>query len=444
MTEMTPKRPNVLFIDCHDLGRHLGCYGRPTVVSPNLDALAADGVKFDQHFCTAPQCSPSRATLYTGRYAHSVGMLGLAHPPFDWRLNAGVRYLPEYLREVGWSTHLVGVQHVTRDDDEYVLALGFDSRRSPQAAAPEIARECSKLIAELDEPWFINVGFVEPHRDASGRFAGHAAVTEYGVDVPDYLPDNLAARTEMAQIQGAIKDVDDAVGAILSELEATGAAADTLVVFTTDHGLALPRAKAGMFDPGIEVALMMRWPAAGIVGGVAVDELTSHVDLLPTLLEALGILPPANLQGASMWPWLTANSAPPTDRLVFAEKTFHTAYEPQRAVRSARYKLIANLEADIMNVPGDVLRSPITPTMIDEIVSERPPVELYDLATDPGERQNLHGAPELMAVEAELKAALVSWMRETDDPLLRGPVSSPFKEAAFRELGLPASADPYS
>src|SRR5690606_19622933 len=106
---------------------------------------------------------------------------------------------------------------------------------------------------------------------------------------------------EMAQIQGAIKAVDDAVGVILTELEASGAAADTLVVFTTDHGLALPRAKAGMFDPGIGVALVMRWPAAGIVGGVAIDGLTSHVDVVPTLLEALGILAHPNLQGESMW-----------------------------------------------------------------------------------------------------------------------------------------------
>lgn len=436
-------RPNVLFIDCHDLGRHLGCYGRAAVVSPNLDNLAANGIKFNRHFCTAPQCSPSRASLYTGRHAHSVGMLGLAHYPFDWRLKTGTRYLADYLRGAGWSTHLIGVQHVTREQDDLIRALGFDSRLAVNAPAHEVAEAFGRLLEAVEEPWFINIGFVEPHRDENGLFDAHEAVTERGVEIPEYLPDTAAARTELAQLQGAIKAVDNAVGSILTALDAKGISHNTLVVFTTDHGLALPRAKASMYDAGIEVALLMRWPAAGLIGGATVAELTSHVDVVPTVLDALEIAVPPDLQGVSMWPWLSAAGAAPSDKVVFAEKTFHTAYEPQRAVRTARYKLIANFEVDILNVPGDVLRSPITPTMMTEIVQERPPLELYDLALDPGEHHNLSGQPQLASVEAELRAALVSWMRETDDPLLTGPIGSPYREAALRELGLPAAEAPY-
>src|SRR3712207_886625 len=105
-------RANMLFLTCHDLGRHLGCYGHSTVQSPALDALAGSGVKLANAFCTAPQCSPSRAALHTGRYPHATGVLGLAHPPFDWRLPPRERHLARLLGERGYATALVGMQHL--------------------------------------------------------------------------------------------------------------------------------------------------------------------------------------------------------------------------------------------------------------------------------------------------------------------------------------------
>jgi arylsulfatase A-like enzyme len=433
---------NLIVLDCHDLGRHLGCYGHGTVPSDALDRLAADGVRFANAYCTAPQCSPSRAALYTGRHAHDVGMLGLAHPPFDWRLRPGVRYLARYLSEAGWSTHHVGVQHVIRDTPEHVLSLGFDTHAASHAPAQEVADIAAELLGRLDRPFFLNVGFEEPHRDAQGRFKTHPPYDARGVEVPGYLPDTAAAREEMAELQGAIHAMDRGVGRILGELAARPDAHDTWVVFTTDHGLALPRAKASMYDPGVAVALLMRWPARGLVGGRVEEALTSHVDLLPTLLDGLGLPLPSDLHGRSLWPRLQGGADLPRER-VFAEKTFHTAYEPQRMVRDRRYKLIANLEVDILNVPGDVLRSPITAEMVDEVAVERPPLELYDLEDDPGERRNRIDDPVLADVRARLTDALVDWMRRTGDPLLDGPIASPYRHAALRALGLPADPDPY-
>ena len=446
---MDPTRPsavraNLLFIDCHDLGRHLGCYGRPTVPSPALDALAADGVRFANAYCTAPQCSPSRAALYTGRHAHQVGMLGLAHPPFDWRLTPDARYLASYLQDAGWSTHHLGVQHVIRDTPERVRSLGFDDHAASHAEASTVADAAVTVLERADGPWFLNVGFHEPHRDARGRFENHPPYDADGVEVPSYLPDTPQAREEMAELQGAIRAMDEGVGRILAALEARDDAADTWVIFTTDHGLALPRAKASMYDPGLGVALLMRWPARGLSGGRVVDALTSHVDLVPTVLEGMGLdAAEQELHGRSLWP-LLREEADRHHATVFAEKTFHTAYEPQRAIRTERYKLIANLEVDVLNVPGDVLRSPITATMVDEIARERPPLELYDLRDDPDERRNRIGDPELAAIESDLKRELVDWMRRTDDPVLQGPVGSPFRDAALRALGLPAPPDPYA
>lgn len=435
-------RPNLLLIDAHDLGRHLGCYGHPSVPSPALDGLAADGVRFTNAWCTAPQCSPSRAAMYTGRHAHEVGMLGLAHPPFDWRLRPDARHLAGRLQEAGWRTHHVGVQHVTRDEPEYVRALGFATHAASHASAPEVADAAVRVLREEDGPFFLNVGFHEPHRDRRGRFEDHPPDDTRGTEVPPYLPDTAESRSEMARLQGAIAAMDAGVDRILAALAERPDANDTWVVFTTDHGLALPRAKASMYDAGLEVALMMRWPAGDLGRGREVDALVSHVDLLPTLLEGLGLDASEELPGHSTWPLLRGEATAVRER-VFAEKTFHTAYEPQRAVRTSRYKLIANLEVDILNVPADTLRSPLTPQMADEIAQERPPLELYDLHNDPLEHDNLVADPAFAGVRAELSEALTSWMVRSNDPLLDGPVASPYHHAARRALGLPADPDPY-
>ena len=435
-------RPNLVLVDCHDLGRHLACYGHPTVPSDALDAFAADGVLFEQAYCTAPQCSPSRAALYTGRHAHHVGMLGLAHPPFDWRLRPDARHLARYLADAGWHTAHVGVQHVIRDTPEHVRSLGFAHHAASHADAATTATAAVDVVRHATVPYFLNVGFLEPHRDRRGRFLDQPPRDERGVEIPPYLPDTPEAREEVAQLQGAIAAMDEGFGRILAAIARRPDRDDTWVVFTTDHGLALPRAKATMYDAGIGVALIMRWPARGLVGCRRSRALVSHVDLLPTLLEGLGLAVPEGLHGRSYWPVLRME-ADTHQSLVFAEKTFHTAFEPMRAVRSERHKLIANLEVDIMNVPGDVLRSPIAPRMVDEIVRERPPLELYDLEADPHERDNRIDDPALAAVAADLKRALVDWMRATDDPLLRGPVASPYRHAAMAALGLPEADPPY-
>jgi arylsulfatase A-like enzyme len=421
---------DLIIIDCHDLGRHLGCYGHATLTSPALDRLAGDGMRFANSFCTAPQCSPSRATLYTGRYAHANGMFGLAHDPFNWRLHDDEIYLPRYFQRAGYETALIGGQHVTASDREATQRLGFDHVSLSRDAAQITAEAAAFIRGPHARPYYLHIGFYETHRDETGGFTHTPPDMQKGIAVPPYLPNTPEAQQEFAAFQGAVRRLDAAVGAIAAALDDADRFRDTWLIFTTDHGIAMPRAKCTMYDPGIETALIMRAPPFGLVGGRVIDALISHVDLVPTVLEAFGLPIPAGLHGRSYWALLQGR--PYTARThLFAEKTYHTAYEPQRALRTERYKLIVNLEVDIINVPADIQHSPIYPQMIPELTQERPPVELYDLAADPLEKHNLADQPDLTAIRQELLGTLYAWMRDTGDPILNGPIPSPYYHRAI-------------
>jgi N-sulfoglucosamine sulfohydrolase len=438
-------RTNVLFITCHDLGRHLGCYGHPSVASPNLDALAESGVKFDNAFATAPQCSPSRAALHTGRFPHATGVLGLAHAPFDWQLPSQERPIAAILKELDYATALVGMQHLVARDE--AGRLGYE-RVFPIGPALDVTDASVRLLQELaagDRPFYVEVGFEEPHRpyDFGGAQpfplprvgeGGAAAPGEGSVEIPGYLPDCPEARQDFAAFQGAIRAMDAGVGRLLDGLRELDLEANTWVIFTTDHGAAMPRAKGTLYDPGIEVALLMRWPDGGLTGGRAYREMLSNVDIVPTMLDAIGLEQPTNLHGESFWPLLQdAPYLPRTE--IFAEKTFHTYYEPMRAVRTATHKYIVNFEiSTAVDVPADVRQSPIYPLLIPAFSRERAHVELYDLTTDPWEQTNLAGQPDMADVETTLRHRLLQWMQETQDPLLDGPVASPYYEEAIRKF----------
>lgn len=424
---------NLVIIDCHDLGQHLGCYGWQTVPSANLDAIAAQGVRFAQSFCTAPQCSPSRAVLYTGRYAHANGMFGLAHAPFNWRLHDDETYLARHLQNAGYHTALIGIQHVAAHDEAAVEALGFQ-QHWPTADDEVIAdRAAAFLRAAPHEPFFLNVGFFEPHRDRHGRFRQAPPDDSLGVEVPPYLPQTAEARGEFAEFQGAIRRMDEGVGRIWQALQESGHIEDTWLLFTADHGLAMPGAKCTMYDPGLKTALIMAARPFGLTGGRVYTDLISNVDILPTVLDMLGLPVSDRVQGQSFAGLLRGVPYTPRTHL-FAEKTFHTAYEPQRMVRTSRYKLIWNAEAGILNVPADIMHSPIYPQMIDHITVERAPLELYDLHADPLERHDLSEDPAYTSIRDELRRLLLGWMQETGDPLLAGPIASPFFEQALGAL----------
>lgn len=423
-------RPNIVFITCHDLGRHLGCYGHETVQSPALDRLSAQGVTFEQAFCMAPQCSPSRSALHTGRYPHANGVLGLAHPPFNWWLKREEQHMAQILAAAGYHTTLIGIQHVAQT----AARLGFQ-RSEPVSGAREVgtlaARYWEEMLAQ-DAPIYLEVGFFEPHRPYDEY--GVTPDESRGVEVLPYVPDVPEARTDFAALQGAIRMLDEGAAILLDAIDASGAADNTWLIFVADHGLAMPRAKGMLYDPGLEIALMMRWPARGLDGGRRVDALISNVDMTPTMLEALGIGIPSRLHGRSFWPLLTGGDYRPNAQ-VYAEKTYHTIYDPMRCVRTRTHKLIANFDtAPRIDVPEDVKEGALYPVMIPATNGVRPTIELYDLQADPVEQHNLAGHSSVRDVEAALKRNLWAWMEATDDPLLEHAFRSPQYRAAMDAL----------
>ncbi|MBZ0304162.1 MAG: sulfatase, partial [Anaerolineae bacterium] len=316
--------PNIVFITCHDLGQHLGCYGWKSVPSPVLDGIAQRGILFENSFCTAPQCSPSRSALHTGRHTHANGMMGLAHATFKWRLHPDEQHIAQRLHAAGYETALIGVQHLVAG--EAALSLGYDSAqaRGPAREIGAAAAAYLEIAAEKEHLFYLEVGFFEPHRPYD--YGDIGPDDSRGTSIPHYILDTSEARTEFARAQGAIGALDAGVGQIVEALQSHGLLDNTWLIFTTDHGLAMPRAKCTCYDPGIETALLMHWPDGGLVGGRRIGEMISHIDMVPTLLDALGLEIPANLHGRSYWPLLQGQPYQP-NREIYAEKTFHTAYE---------------------------------------------------------------------------------------------------------------------
>ena len=422
---------NILLLHCHDLGRFLGAYGVETVSTPHLDRLAAESVVFDTAFSTAPHCSPARASLFTGTYPQQNGVLGLTHEPFGWDLRDPSMHIAHRLHTLGYRTELVGVHHESKvlPDDEIAARLGFDRVRTGGDRDTVAARAIQALDAAADAaaPFYLQIGFHEPHRSPSERdpigvmgFLGDKVEPDSarGLTVPPYLRDDEGARAEMAELQGAVRAMDEGVGRVLAHLDHRGLREDTIVVFTTDHGLALPRAKCTLYDAGTGVALLVRDPRRPEWEGRRVSEVVSHVDVLPTLFELMGHPLPASSAGTSLVPLVERGEN--ARNHVFGQLSYHTYYDPKRSVRSAEHKLIVNFSnaPRAMDPTQSWIHRSLPADLTGPTIGTSPLLELYDLRADPDETSNLADDPAAVPILAALARELLNWMRETEDPLL--------------------------
>jgi arylsulfatase A-like enzyme len=342
-------------------------------------------------------------------------MLGLAHRGFS--LNDYNKHLVHTLRGAGYHSVLAGIQHVAAKDE----TVGYDQLLKPKTkSAVDVTPGAVEFLnGRPKEPFFLDVGFFETHREYQKPTAA---------DDPRYLqppvpiPDTPETRLDIAGYHASARVLDTGVGRVLSALERNGLAGRTLVISTTDHGVAFPLMKCNLEDFGWGVSLILRGPGV-FSGGKVSDALVSQIDLYPTLCEVLGIERPGWLEGKSLMPLLRGEQTEINEQ-VFAEVNYHAAYEPKRAVRTKRWKYIRRY--------GD-RATPVLPNCDDGLSKslwleygwkrrQLPRESLYDLIFDPTEHHNLSGEASAAETLAEMRGRLDGWMKKTNDPLLAGGV----------------------
>jgi N-sulfoglucosamine sulfohydrolase len=406
---------NIIYLHSHDSGRYLRPYGYD-VPTPNLNRLAKQGVVFRNMHSAAPTCSPSRAALLTGQSPHASGMLGLAH--LGWRLHDYKQHVLHTLREHGYISVLAGLQHIAADPS----VIGYDEIL-PHAttSARDVAPAAAKFLrSKPDKPFFLDVGFFETHREFPEP-----------VDNPDYiqppapLPDVPETRRDMAGFYASARILDKGASEVLDALESSGLAENTLVISTTDHGIAFPNMKCSLRDTGTGISLIMRGPGAFSKPQVT-DALLSNIDVFPTICDYLNIPHPAWLTGKSFLP-IVQGSSKEVNQTVFSEVTYHAAYEPKRSVRTARWKYVRHFD-DRPNVVLPNCDDGHSKSLwmkngwksLPSVAHE----EFYDLVFDPNEQNNLAESKQehVQVAIKELRGQLDQWMKETNDPLLVGAV----------------------
>lgn len=430
-------RPNVLLVISDDqAAAHVGCYGNPDVKTPNLDRLAAEGMRFDRFYAACPQCVPSRAAYMTGRSPVAIGMTRFSAP-----LPRDVVAFPELLRKAGYYTGITGrTFHLdgsrTSPESEQVFEKydlrTFDDRvdwlkpDGDRGKIPALVTEFLKAVPD-GKPFFLQVGSSDPHRPFT---VGPGSTPAGKLALPPHFPDTPGVRKDFSEYYAEIEQLDGDVGAVLKLLEEAGHADDTLLIFVGDNGCALLRGKGTLYEFGIRVPFIVRWPRVVKPGQVAA-EIASGEDLAPTILEACGVEPPKSMTGRSLAKRLRGEPFEARE-YAFAERGAHgsglptntAAFDLGRCVVGDRYKLIYTALPQLPYTPVDFAGSAFWKEIVasheagklapefEQIYfpPQRPMFQLFDLESDPHELTNLAGRPETAKIERELKAALQEWM----------------------------------
>ncbi len=431
---------NVLLIVSEDNGPELGCYGDPYAQTPHLDRLAEEGVRFERAFVPYSVCSPSRAVFLTGLFPHQNGQVGLATHKFAMYRPAPPNIVT-LLRAAGYQTGLIGKLHVNPESDfpfdfRAIKGANFNRQQSIDAyaaAAAEFLADCR------DRPFFLSVNFPDAHlpflRQVNGRPSAPLSASDVqpmhwmGVDSP-------RIRGQVANYYNCLARLDEGVGRLLDTLARSGHADDTMVVYLGDHGAQFPRGKGTVYEGGLRIPLIVRWPGQTRAGTVR-RELVSTIDILPTVLAAADLPVPSSLPGRGLQPLFGNTVAPKwrTYNFGFTTGSFPRACFVQHAVRGDRFKLISSPRPGTPNLDAGTYldeqhphyvvsgatatEQAAAPARVREAFqrwSLPPRYELYDLEQDPGEWQNLADDPTYAAEKRRLIQALTDWQQRTADP----------------------------
>ncbi len=436
------KTPNILLIVSEDNGPELGCYGDSYARTPNLDKLASQGVRFENAFVPYSVCSPSRACFLTGLYPHQNGQIGLATHKFALYKRDTSNFATLFNAK-GYHTGLIGKLHVNPED-----AFPFDSHAIKGAnfnrkqRVEDYAAEAAKFFkVSGEEPWFLSVNYPDAHLPFIKKINGRPVEPVLEKDVkamPWVGVDTPGLREQVANYYNCLARLDDGVGLLLAELEKTGQADNTIIFYFGDHGAQFPRGKGSVYEGGLRVPLIVRWPGVAKAGLVR-KELVSTVDLLPTSLAAAGIAAPSNLPGWDLKPLLAGSMPEKWRKYIFG---FTTGSFPrncfiQHSLRDDRYKLISSPRPGTNNLiagsyldeshpyfvisgatADDQLTVSSTVKKAFALWSSPPRYELYDLKEDPYEWKNLANDPAYAETKSRLIKGLIDIQKRTGDPFL--------------------------
>ncbi|MFB3788603.1 MAG: sulfatase [bacterium] len=430
---------NVLLLIADDLGRDMPSYGNPVILTPNLERLASEGVRFTNAYCTTPSCTASRSVILTGLHNHRNGLYGLMHDYHHFAAFPWVLSLPRILQERGYATGVVGKLHVGPPE---VFPFDFAPTVSTRNVTALAAQAKRFFETNREKPFFLLVGFGDPHRSEKG-FGNEDNKSEVKpviyspeeVIVPSFLPGWPETRRELAEYYQSASRMDHGVGLILQALREAGREQDTLVIFLSDNGIPFPGAKTSLYDPGIRLPLLVRSPDQSRKGLVN-HAMVSFTDIMPTILEWTGssVPPKYALHGRSFLPILQQENPEGWDEIYFSH-TFHevTMYYPARGIRTRKFKYINNLAHELpFPFASDLYRSATWQGVLESHRGlnwkygkrrlrdflHRPAEELYDLENDPDEVKNLARGRKYSDVLNELREKTLAFRKNTQDPWL--------------------------
>ncbi len=430
-----PVRRSILLLVADDIGLDCGCYGNTKIKTPNIDALAANGVCFTQGFACVSSCSPSRASIYTGLYTHTSGQYGLAQPPHNQSTFATVQSLPRVLRPAGYRTGIIGKVHV-QPKEVYPFEVELsDQDTFGNRDVGLLGRRARQFLDECgDKPFLLVMAFGDPHRSSKnfGNEQEYRGVPETRYEpkdvlIPWHLPDRPEVRQELAEYYQSCSRMDHGVGLVLKALKETKKDTETLIIFVSDNGIPFPGAKTTLYDPGLHLPFLVSSPALK-KRGLRNDALVSFVDIMPTALDWARVKPPEGLPGRSLLPILEQEHPQGWD-VVFGSHQMHevTMYYPMRMIRTRTHKYILNL-AHTLEFPfaNDIYKSSTWQGILKRgdktlglrdlnLFLHRQREELYDLKKDPHELKNVATDPAYEMVLADLRGRLKAWQTATKD-----------------------------
>lgn len=423
--QATENRPNILWISTEDLSPHLGCYGDELAATPNMDQLAAQGIRYTNVFTTAAISAPCRAGIITGMYQTSIGCMHMR--------------TTSYRRSVENPLEFTAVPpHYVKAFTEYLRGAGYyctnnsktDYQFSKDPVPESIWDDCSKKAhyknrPDKNQPFFAVFNYTGTHESQNWDIASVKTDPEK-VKVPPYYPDTDVVRRNLAKMYDNIARLDSVVGKLLDELEKEGLADNTIVFFWGDHGDGLPRAKRWLYDSGLNIPLIIRFPDRREAGSVN-EDLISSVDFGPTVLSLSGVKVPVHMQGR---PFLGSQVAEPREYVFAARDRVDESYDMIRSVRDKNYLYIQNYYPNEpfhiwvpylnrMPIMQEVMRLDAENKLNDVqkkwMADNRPPEELYDVKADPFQLNNLAENPEFKNVLGRMRAQEKQWALETKD-----------------------------